>query len=78
MRPADRVFRGRVLPGVRANFAIRKADFACFLVELVDAHLHLLVYFEHFAGMLHAVPTELADVNEAVQATKVDECLASP
>ena len=72
-RPPTGYFDVHVLPRVRADLAVREADFARILVELLDADLHLLADFEHFAGMLDAVPTQLADVNEPVDAAQVDE-----
>src|SRR5262245_36141623 len=67
------VFRRHILPWARADFAIRKTDLARLLGEFVDADFDLLPDFEHFIGMLYAIPTQLADVHESVDAAQIDK-----
>ena len=59
--------------GIVAHLAVGEADLAGVLVELLDADLHLLADLSTSPGMLHAVPAQLADVDQAVDAAQVDE-----
>src|SRR5262249_33553148 len=70
---ADRVFRRRILPRTGADFTIREADFARFLVKLFDPNFQLLPNFYDFARMLHAIPAQLADMDETVHTAKIDK-----
>ena len=72
-RLPTRYFVRRLLPRVLAHLAVRQADLARVLVELFDADLHLLADFQHFARMFHAVPAQLADVDQPVDAAQIDE-----
>ncbi len=42
-------------------------------IDLFDPHLDRLPLLEHVAGMLDTAPSQLADVQQAVDAADVDE-----
>src|SRR4051812_40124209 len=69
-----RVLLRRILPGTRANLAVGQPNFAGLLVEFIDANFNFLTDFEHFARVLHSIPTELTYMNQAIQSAEIDEC----
>ena len=60
-------------PRALERVAIRQADLAGRLVDLLNLDLDLLAELQHIAGMLDAVPAQLADVQHAVDAAQIDE-----
>ena len=51
----------------------READLAGLVVDPLDPHADLLPFLHDFAGMLDALPGELADVNQAIDAAHIHE-----
>src|SRR5262249_35005853 len=77
-RTFDRCPNGKSLlnVGPRMLFGVlqRQADLAGRFVNLFDTDSHLLAFLDDFTRMLHAVPGELADMNQPINTTQIDEC----
>ena len=69
----DRILRGDIRPGVFREIAKVEADFAGLGVDLLDLHLDLLTDVQHVAGVLDPIPTDLTDVQQAIDAPQIDE-----
>ena len=72
-REVAAIFARRRFPRVFQKIAVREADLVRFGIDPFDLHANFLAYFEHFAGMLDAVPTDLADVQQAIDAAHIDK-----
>src|SRR5690348_16183683 len=69
----DRVFRSDVRPRAVRQVADSQADFATFGVNFPHQNLDALAHGEDFAGMFNALPTELTDMHQAIDAAQIDE-----
>ena len=69
----DRVLVGDVFPGAGALLLEAKRDLLAVLVDMQHHHLDLVVDLDHVAGVVDAAPTHVGDVQETVDAAKVDE-----
>ena len=61
------------IPWVFEQVAIGQADFTGLFVNLVDLDLYLLAFFDDVAGMLDTVPAQLADVDQTIEPTQINE-----
>src|SRR5690606_8156666 len=68
-----RVTAGDVLPRILAQLLQAQADAVALAVVLEHADLELLADFHHLGRMAHALPGHVSDVQQAVDATQVDE-----
>src|SRR5690349_21019015 len=76
-RPFDRGAHGKSLLNIRPRMLFgvlqRKADLARRFGDPFDAHADLLPFLHDFARMLHALPGELADMNQPIHAAHIDK-----
>ena len=80
-RPRDDAFhhgihrepRFDIRPRVIQQVAVVEADLARLAVDLFNLDPDLLTGLQDFAGMRDSIPTELADVNQAVQSADIDK-----
>src|SRR5262249_41197844 len=68
-----RIFRLDALPGIVLKLLHAERDAVGLVVDLDDLDLHLLADIEHLGRMVHAPPGDVGDVQEPVDAAKVDE-----
>ncbi len=61
------------IPGAAAQLLQAQGDARALRVDLQDDDLHLVAYGEHLRGVLDAPPGHVVDVEQAVDATGVDE-----
>jgi hypothetical protein len=64
---------GDVLPRIRAELLQAQRDTRTLAVELEDADVDLVADLHHFRRVLDALPRHVGDVQQAVDATEVDE-----
>ena len=65
--------RSAVSQGFSKQVTVGKRNLCRVFVDPVDLHLDLLADLQHFAGMLDAVPTQLADVDQPVETSQIHE-----
>jgi len=70
---ADVVQLVHLRPRVRLQALERQPNAAAFLVQTQHVHIDLVAHVQQFARVLDAVPGQLADVNQAVGSTEIDE-----
>src|SRR5690606_15496961 len=61
------------LPRILEQIAERERDLARGGVHLLDFDFDLFAFFEDVSWMLDAIPTHLADVDQAIDAAEIDE-----
>jgi len=62
-----------VFPGVALQLLQAQADALALLLEVEHLDVDLVADLHHLAGMLHAAPAQVGDVQQAVDAAEVDE-----
>ena len=70
---AGRVALGQAVPRILAQLLQAQGNAAGLAVELQDLGLELLADAQHVAGMLDAPPSDVGDVQQAVDAAQIDE-----
>src|SRR5690606_1098226 len=68
-----RIAAGDVLPRIGAELLEAQRHARTLAIELEDAHFDFLADLHHFGRMLDALPRHVGDVQQAVDATQVDE-----
>ena len=62
-----------VVPGLGLQLLVTQLDAFPFPIQGQDLHFHFLVHLQHFAGMAHAAPGQVGDVDQAVHAAQVNK-----
>ncbi len=68
-----RVTAGDVLPGIRTQLLEAQRNARTLAVKLEDAHFHFLAHGHDLGRMLDALPGHVGDVQQAIDATQVNE-----
>ena len=70
---AGGIFLGRSHPGIGHQLLQSERYALLFLVKLQDNDVEFLVRLHHIGRMLHAAPTHVGQVQQAVDSAEVDE-----
>ncbi len=70
----DMVHLFHARPGIFLQALQAQSDALALGIETEDVHLHLVADVQHLARVIDAVPRQLADMDQTVGATQIDEC----
>ena len=70
---AFRILLGGVIPGPGLQLLVAQLNAVAFRIQAQDLDVHFLVGLHDVAGMLHAAPAQVGDMDQAIYAAQVDE-----